>query len=111
MSFPVDFPKPAFSTLTGLLSTEKPSADLIALAVYDLAGYGLGLYFGDVKYPIGLDLGKILEIATSPEFAHAKQAIERFVTLIASGTSRWRALLTVLFEYGPSVVALIKKLL
>lgn len=111
MGFPQEFPKQATSTLLALLGPSKPGVDQVALAGYDLLGYGLGLYFGDAKYVTGLDLGKLMVLLASPEFAKVKEAAQAYFQFVALGDSRWRAALKVLLAYGPDALALVLKVI
>lgn len=111
MPFPTEFPKVALATLLGYANGNPPDVKTAALAAYELEGYLLSLYFGDVHYPVGVDLSKILTLATSPEFAAAQEAVKTFVALRASGVGPVIALLKILVQYGPQILALILKLI
>lgn len=50
-SFPTEFPQLAAQTLIqGMLHSDKRDSGRMALAGYELLGFGLFKYFGDVKY-------------------------------------------------------------
>lgn len=111
MSFPTDFPKTAAATLLGFANGNHPDTATAVLAGYELEGYILGLIYKDAKYPVGVDLGKLIELAASPEFASAKEALAAYQTSVAGGTRPFRALLQILLQYGPQILGLLLKLL
>jgi hypothetical protein len=111
MPFPQEFPKVALATLLGYANGSPPELKTAALAAYELEGYLLGLYFGEVEYPKGVNLVKLLELAASPEFAKAQEAIKTFASLRASGVGPVKALLKILIQYGPQILALVLKLI
>lgn len=111
MAFPQEFPKVAVATLLGYANGNPPEAKVAALAAYELEGYILGLVFGDTEYPKGVDLTKILQIAASPEFAKAQEAIKTFSELRASGKGIAAALFQILLQYGPQILALVLKII
>lgn len=51
MSFPNQMPEQAISTITGLIFGKATTKEQIVLSAYDLVGYGLFLWLGDIKYP------------------------------------------------------------
>jgi hypothetical protein len=56
MSFPNTFPAQAIDALGGLLLGKSSTKEQIALAAYDLLGYGLFTWLGDIHYaqiPVG----------------------------------------------------------
>lgn len=110
MPFPTDAPKAAFGNLLNALGPNTPDVDVLVLSAYDALGYALSLYFGDVKYPMALDIGKLLELAASPEFAAAKEAVATLVALKGSGGITFLVVLKLLIQYGPKIVALVLKL-
>lgn len=110
MAFPATFPTTAFATLLGYANGNPPSPDVAVLAAYDLEGYILANVFPNAKYPTGVDLGKILEIASSPEFASAKQAVLDYQAKITAGTRPLSAIFQILLQYGPQIVALVLKI-
>lgn len=111
MPLPTEFPKVALATLLGYANGNPPDAKTTALAVYELEGYLLSLYFGDVQYPKGIDLSKLLLLAASPEFSKAQEAVKKFAENKTAGLPLWKNLLQILATYGPQILALILKLI
>lgn len=111
MPFPQEFPKVALATLLGYANGSPPDNASAALAGYELTGYVLGLVYGDAKYPVGIDLAKLLALAASPEFSKAQDAVKAFAKNKEAGVPLGRNLLKILLEYGPQILALILKLI
>jgi hypothetical protein len=114
VSFPQTFPQQSVAELMKL-ATDRSHVDggRVALAVYELAGYGLYCYFGDVRYLTGAALGA--DVLMSPEFIQLAteypQVAARFQELKGMGVATWLIVLKLVVEYGPQVLALVQKLI
>lgn len=103
MSFPKDFPKDGINTL---VNAGDQSTELIALALYDIAGYALGVYFGDVKYPAGLDFNTLSKLAEGADVVSKIKA--RTLELKKSGVGIFVLIVKLLAEFGPVVLQLVQ---
>lgn len=116
MSFPNELPRSAISVVLDAFKVGPSDAGQLALAVYELVGYGAYIAFGDVKYLMGADpaiLDKIREILASlnlddlPKYAEVVQ----FVLAQKDKGYGWpRIILSVTIKYGPQVTALAIKI-
>jgi len=112
VSFPTDLPKDA---LTEVLAAFKGDVDVprLALAVYELAGYALGLYFGDVKFLMGANskavdmLNKLMALLTPEDIALYTDVVKFAVTELAAGKGYARIGLDILIKFGPQTLALV----
>lgn len=110
MSFPTTFPEPAISVLVGAVSGKSPGAGPIALASYDLVGYGLFKTFGDVKYMMQFDPIVLAKLAEAVPYDQVTKIVARYTELKATGISTWLLILTLVKEFGPVAIQLIQKL-
>jgi hypothetical protein len=79
MSFPTEFPNQAAQVfIQAVLKPEGRDVNRMALAGYDLLGFSLFKYFGDVKYL----MSDVQLIAAAPP--HVQQTFEQFQTIDAS---------------------------
>lgn len=103
MAFPSEFPQ---SALLEVLKGTKADLPHLVLAGYDLLGFGLYTYFGDVKYmPEGAF--EVIQAATqSTELAGKIQA--RAIELRATGLPTWLLIITLLREFGPVILQLVQ---
>lgn len=109
MSFPTELPRSAVGVVLDAFKVGPNDAGRLALAVYELAGYGAYLAFGDVKYLMNADptiLAKIQEILASlnlddlPKYAD----VTKFVLAQKDKGYGWpRIILSVTIKYGPEV--------
>lgn len=105
MGFPQEFPKSAVNTL---LKYKEQDAGHFALAAYELVGYGLGNYFGDVKYFAALDFGTVAVIAEGAEAIEKVKAKAK--ELKGAGVPTFLIILQLLAEFGPVILKLVKNL-
>jgi hypothetical protein len=105
MSFPSEFPRPALGTL---LHAKDAGIPALALAGYDILGYGLYLAFGDVKYLAGFDFETVTTLAEAADQSEKIQ--KRYDQLKGSGVGMAMIILQLLQEFGPVILAFIKKI-
>lgn len=111
VSFPTEFPTPAIQNFVGLVIGKKPGAGVLALSAYDLVGYGLYSYFGDVKYLTQADPDVILAVGELVAGLPIAEVILKYNELKKSGLTVVIIILQLVKEFGPLVIALIRKLL
>jgi hypothetical protein len=105
MPFPTEFPRDALGVAMNFKDANK---DTLALAAYDILGYGLFLALGDVKYLAGFDLDTMLVLGEAAD--DVSKAQKRYYELKGTGAATWLILLKILAEYGPKILEIIKKL-
>lgn len=119
MSFPNELPKQAIGKIFSVVRGEKPDADQLALAVYELVGYGLFLGFGDAKYAAGIspqilalvnDVVASLDIKALKDFPVGELVAFVFAEL-AKGTRPGVLALKVLFNFGPKAFSVFSTIL
>jgi hypothetical protein len=104
MAFQKDFPKEAVHALASF--GDQP-AELLALAGYEVLGYGLGLYFGtDVKYPAALDFATLSKLAEGADLVAKIQT--RISEYRVKGVANWLLILKLLAEFGPVILQLVQ---
>lgn len=116
MSFPTEFPQQAVAVVISKVRGEEKSNAQLALAAYELVGYGLYHFFGDAKYMVGvnlsqLDLAKLMEVLKSPEFLENLEAFKDAGLMFLQGVPVWRIALRISIKYGPKVVLQLKRLI
>jgi hypothetical protein len=105
MPFPTEFPKEAVGVL---LHAKDQDTAHIALAGYELVGFGLGLVFGDVKPLASLDFSSMTTLAEGADAATKITA--RAKELKKSGLATFAIILKLLAEFGPVVLDLVNKI-
>lgn len=105
MAFVTDYPKDAVATL--LSPAGKPAAQ-IALAAYDVVGFALGQYFGDVKYPVGLDFTSLSKIGEGADIVQKIQT--KAVALKGSGAGIFFILVQLASEFGPQIWSFVSEI-
>jgi len=105
MPFPTDFPQAAVLEIV-----KGKNADLahVVLAGYELLGFGLYAYFGDVKFPATGDFETLSKLAESAEVAKAILAAAQ--TLASGGLPWWRIAIALATQFGPQIFSLITTL-
>jgi hypothetical protein len=88
MPFPTEFPRDALGVAMNFKDANK---DTLALAAYDILGYGLFLALGEAADDVS-------------------KAQKRYYELKGTGAATWLILLKILAEYGPKILEIIKKL-
>jgi hypothetical protein len=109
MPFPTDFPKDAVATL---INAKNNDTAHLALAGYEVLGFALSQYFGDVKFLAGLDFATLSKVAETADLAVKIQT--RAQELKAGGAGVFLIILKLISEFGPviaQVVAAIRDLL
>lgn len=116
MSFPQELPK---SAITEILSAFKGEFDVprLALAGYELVGYGAYLYFGDVKYLMGANssavdiLNKLMNLLDPNDIAMYADVLKFAAEQLAQGKGYARIGFAILIKYGPQTLALVMKVI
>lgn len=103
--FPKEFPQNA---LVEVLKGKDASIPHLVLGGYELLGYGLYLYFGEVKY---MPQGQLELIQSLSLTADAAQKItDRARQLKAEGMVTWLIIMQLLMEFGPVILKLAMKI-
>lgn len=122
MSFPTELPQNALTTLAAIPAGDHVDPGRIALAAYELVGYGLHLYFGDVKYLMGAS-PKAVEIVNEVIAAFDQNTLdymkslplleiaEAALAMYQGGTSPYLIAVKLAFKYGPQILPLFKKIM
>lgn len=105
MPFPTEFPRTALGTLVDAKNNDLPH---LVLAGYELVGYGLFMAFGDVKYLAGFNFEVITELGNAADVTEKVTA--RAIELKGLGLPWYLLVLSLLKEFGPSVLTLIKNI-
>jgi len=111
MAFPTAFPEQALGVL---LTAKEHTKDRVALAVYDLVGYGLYKVFGDTKYLMQADplvLAKLAVLLSKLPYDKLSKIVDRFNGLRTEGASYWRIAFTLVKEFGPVVLEVVEILM
>lgn len=124
MSFPTEFPHNAYTAVAVAFKTQQYDPNVLSLAAYDLIGYGLYCYFGEVNYPVGAgpDVQKFVSdvLATfTPEdfkelaknFPEYLKVATRAMEMHGAGIPVWLIVIRLAIEFGPKVIPLIKKII
>lgn len=101
MPFAKDFPSQAIHALADIQNTDQAH---IALAAYEVLGYGLHLYYGDVAWLAGLDFASLSAFAEGADLATKIRS--RALELKAGGAGTFLIILKLLAEFGPVIVKL-----
>lgn len=101
MPFPKDFPS---QSLNALFTAKQQDPAHLALAGYELIGYALHLYFGDVAWLAGLDFDTLSKMAEGAELATKIQA--RAQELKKGGAGVFLIIIKLLVEFGPVIMQL-----
>lgn len=101
MPFPTDYPKDAIAVV---LTPKTNDAAHVALAAYEVLGFALGQYFGDVKFHAGLDFETLSKVAEGADLAAKVQT--RALELKASGVGVFVIILKLVAEFGPVIFKL-----
>lgn len=101
MAFPTTFPKEA---INALLTFKQQDPAHISLAAYEVIGYGLKLYFGDVAWLAGLDFETLSKLGEGADLAAKIQA--RAIQLKAGGMGTFLIIFKLLVEFGPVILQL-----
>jgi hypothetical protein len=101
MPFPKDFPKEA---LHALMTVKEQDQSHIVLAAYELLGYGLHFYYGDVMWLAGLDFDTLSKFAEGADLAAKIQTRAR--ELKGSGVGVFLIIMKLLAEFGPVILKL-----
>lgn len=119
MPFPTEFPQLAVHELVNQVQTGDIVPDRAALAVYETIGYGLNLYFGDVKYPMTTlpavlkIVAKLRAVATPENIALMKtlpmtEIVAKAAELHAKGVGPALILIRLVWIFGTKILPLIK---
>lgn len=111
MSFPTELPRSAIGVILDAFKVGPDDAGRLALAAYELVGYGAYLAFGDVKYLMNADptlierIQKILESLNLDDLPKYAEVVAYVADLLAKGY-RWpRIILSVTIKFGPQIAA------
>jgi hypothetical protein len=114
MSFPTELNQSALLEIFSQFRGRKVELDRLSLAVYDLVGYGLYKYFGDVKYiandtPENVSaFNELSNLLTDPKMLEAGI---RYLELRAKGFPTWQIIFLLIREFGPLLVLKLRELL
>lgn len=119
MSFPADFPGLAVQQVLAFVTKKDEDKARVALATYELLGYGLKMYFGDAKYLMQSD-HELVQMAakfTEEDFKNIVANLPQYIEaatkgykMYQGGTPVWLILVKLALEYGPELVAIFAKL-
>lgn len=118
MSFPSDLPRNAVSVVVSEFTGSHDAHDhrLLALAAYELVGYGLYLGFGDLRYPMNYDpktgrlASRILDFLEKLDLSDLPKYVEiaLFIAELATAGVSWPLIvLKVVTKFGPKILPLI----
>lgn len=109
MSFPTELPTMAIHQLINTVENSDHDAGRIALAVYDLAGFGLHTAFPTAAYPVGatpaemVKVHQILDYLKGVNWEALVKYIPEIISLIlmmsGQGAPKWRIALAVFTKY------------
>lgn len=105
MPFPIEYPK---DSIAALLNAQKTDLPHLVLAGYEVLGFGLAQYFGDVKFNAGLDFGSLSKIAEGADLVTKIQT--RAVALKGAGFGPIMVILKLLSEFGPIILQLVQSI-
>lgn len=100
MSFTKEFPKQAFQELVKL----DYKSPLFPLAVYDLVGFALAEYFGNLEYPAQFNLGSVQKLLEASQLA--KEIVDKAKELKATNLSDVQVGIQLFQLYGWKVITL-----
>lgn len=118
MSFPSEFPGLAVQQVLAFVTKKDEDKARLALAAYELLGYGLKTYFGDAKYLMQSDHELIARASrfTEEDFKKVVANLPQYMDAAAkgyqmyqAGTPIWLILIKLAVQYGPELVAIFAK--
>lgn len=119
MPLPQEFPNLAVQQVISFVTQKDKDQGRLALAVYELAGYGLKLKYGDPKYLMQAD-HELIQMAakfTEDDFKKIMEDLPKYASAAAKaykmkeeGKGWFQIAMAILMEFGPEVLALIVKI-
>ena len=100
MPFPTSFPQSAVNELGKAVVTKEFNTDQLTLAAYELLGYALFTYFGDVKYYVQADGEVLAKVRKLLDKVPVGQLLADFAILKASGVPVWLIVIKLAAKYG-----------
>jgi hypothetical protein len=103
--FPVEFPQ---SALLEVIKGHDADTAHLVLAGYELLGYGLRMYFGDVQFMPQADFDVIARVVVGAETAQRIAA--RAQELKGSGFGIAMIVIKLVIEFGPQILKLVESI-